>query len=182
MTEDSSTRYIRQTGSIGNAVRPARRASPSAKGNLGRRRRRHCLRGQARRGRRAGGQGPTYAWIDTKQESSRAEQQYVGVLTRAQTPVAASCFNRLITGLPGHDIPQEVRSLGSTLKRCRRQILASHTALAANGPTGSINNPIKQISAIVSRPDGSATTRIRVTPRDSLRCVRLHPGLRLLRL
>jgi transposase len=44
--------------------------------------------------------------------------------------------------------PDEVRSLGRTLRRWRDQILAWHDASVSNGPTEAINNLIKRIKRV----------------------------------
>ena len=46
------------------------------------------------------------------------------------------------------EMPVEVRSLGRTLRRWRRQIIAWHTARVSNGPTEALNNLIKRIKRV----------------------------------
>ena len=59
--------------------------------------------------------------------------------------VAADFVTQLAFDLQDREMPLEVRSLGRTLKRWERQIVAWHQAHVTNGPTEGANNLTKRI-------------------------------------
>ena len=58
---------------------------------------------------------------------------------------APQWIDRLIEDMADTDNPDEVRSLGRTLKRWKEQIVAWHRAQVSNGPTEAANNLIKRV-------------------------------------
>lgn len=62
--------------------------------------------------------------------------------------LAAEFTTELSRDLCDESFPQEVRSLGRTIKRWFNQIVAWHRARVSNGPTEAINNLIKRIKRV----------------------------------
>ena len=62
--------------------------------------------------------------------------------------LAAEFVTQLGTDLQDESYPEEVRSLGRTISRWRRQIVAWHQAAVSNRPTEAMNNLIKRIKRI----------------------------------
>jgi hypothetical protein len=67
--------------------------------------------------------------------------------------LAAEFVTQLADDLQDASCPEEVNSLGRTLRRWFDQIVAWHQARVSNGPTEAVNNLIKRIKRIsVYRP------------------------------
>jgi transposase len=62
--------------------------------------------------------------------------------------IAAEFVDELASDMCDESHPEEVRSLGRTLRRWHDQIVAWHHAFVSNGPTEAINNLIKRIKRI----------------------------------
>jgi transposase len=62
--------------------------------------------------------------------------------------VASDYVDELARDMHDESHPEEVRSLGRTLRRWRDQIVAWHHAFVSNGPTEAINNLIKRIKRV----------------------------------
>lgn len=62
--------------------------------------------------------------------------------------LAGVFIDELIRDMDDPSWPEEVRSLGRTLKRWRNQIIAWHKANFTNGPTEAINNLTKRVKRV----------------------------------
>jgi len=76
--------------------------------------------------------------------------------------VANDYVDELARDMCDESHPEEVRSLGRTLRRWRDQIVAWHQALVSNGRTEAINNLIKRIKRVGFGFHKLAHYRIRV--------------------
>jgi transposase len=77
-----------------------------------------------------------------------AKEAIRSIYTITDPNVAGDYVDELARDMCDEAHPEEVRSLGRTLRRWRDQIVAWHDAFVTNGPTEAINNLIKRIKRI----------------------------------
>ena len=74
-----------------------------------------------------------------------AKEAVRALYSHTDEATAREWIDRLIEDMADTDNPDEVRSLGRTLKRWKEQIVAWHRAQVSNGPTEAANNLIKRV-------------------------------------
>ena len=77
--------------------------------------------------------------------SWHAKEAVRELYAHADEQLAAEWIDRLIVDMADPTWPQEVRSLGRTLRNWRDEIIAWHRAHFSNGPTEAMNNLIKRV-------------------------------------
>jgi len=73
-----------------------------------------------------------------------AKESVRDVYLRDDPKAAAILLDKAIAGCSGDDV-EEIRSLGTTLRRWRTEILAHHDTGASNGPTEGLNLCVKRV-------------------------------------